>query len=400
MHRLAFSSVRATSLALVFASLALCGGGLAQQSPDASQPIESVSRPLAKDAVSIGLVVDNSREMARHAGAVREAMSDFINRLRDGDELFIVTAREKATVHHDFSSDREALNESVHRIRAGGDSMLLQALQLGNQHLSRFAENDPRVLIVISATGDSAQALSAAALKEAAGQKAGPVYVIEVPGGNWRARAALQEFSQSTGGQMFVAAKGGEIAEMLDETATRLLGATSRPDEARGGRNGNRPKALAGYKVLIVRSIPVARTDHTTEYKGAANVLLERVLVSRLREEQIFDDVVDATDTKTAGDNLDFEGRPPGTYLELLGTVVEYRDVTRPKREILTWSGRRAGMKVQFLFRDAATGKTLLTAMTEGKTNVGLFRKSEEEVQTRSMIRVANQLIEQIESHR
>jgi hypothetical protein len=153
-------------------------------------------------------------------------------------------------------------------------------------------------------------------------------------------------------------------------------------------------KPLAPYDQLTVRSIPLAGDDNTSESTGGENLLLQRVLVSRLQKAKIFPEVIDGTGTPmpSAPPITDAE---PGKKLDLLATIIEYRRGNRLQRQLMGWRGG-AKFKVQILLVDSATRNPVMTFTEEASSATGLFGGSQELVQTKAMLELVDRIVDDL----
>jgi len=152
-------------------------------------------------------------------------------------------------------------------------------------------------------------------------------------------------------------------------------------------------RPLSPYKVVVVPSIPIANSRSTEQVSGD-NVLLHRVLISRLRKSKLFADVIDA------GNATFDEASPQGNSansgrLELLATVVGFQQGSRGRREFLPFGGGTR-LKVQVVLRDAGSTQPLVGFVAEGNASSGLFGGSDEKIETEAIIRAADEIIAEL----
>jgi hypothetical protein len=80
---------------------------------------------------------------------------------------------------------------------------------------------------------------------------------------------------------------------------------------------------------------------------------------------------------------------------ELLASILEYRRGNRTQRQMLGWKGG-AKFKVRVILVDAATRQPILSFVEEGSHSSGLLGGSQEHVQARAMLDVANEIVKEL----
>jgi hypothetical protein len=157
---------------------------------------------------------------------------------------------------------------------------------------------------------------------------------------------------------------------------------------------------LSSYEQITVLPIPVQAGEQTEEILGGEEVLLQRVLLSRLERANIFSRVEDGSGAQAS---VQQSGTAePGKRLELMASIVQYRRGNRAQRQVLGGIGGRgaARMGVRVVLLDAATRRPVL-AFTETASHAsGLFGGSQEHVQSRAILEVAKEIVGQISAAR
>lgn len=391
-----FPSVRpkACPVKLVSAVLVVCA--FAQVLP--SQPTEAAPNITAvnqKDPISVAIVVDKSLHDWSTAGIVQDSVKKFVRSLRDDDEYAVFTAAGAPKLTQEFTGDSGLVDAALKRADSGRKNTLYDSLLGAIRYLGSNAGNDRKALLTLSTGEDSGSRAHLTDVISAATRANVSVFAIAMQKGSWRAYDDLQQLAHLTGGIAYFPRGKSEFTEVAAVAAARLVGAS-----AIGTPSQNR-KSLARYSQIIVRSIPVAKSDETTGFQPGDNLLLERMVISRLQAKKLFPQVIDATDTPGDDVRSPVQGDSPHTKLELLGTIVAYRPGNHLKRGAagLLGSGTTR-LKVQFIFRDAATRKPVFSFVKEGSGASGLLAGDDAQNELQAMTRVVNALLDNIQRNR
>ncbi len=85
--------------------------------------------------------------------------------------------------------------------------------------------------------------------------------------------------------------------------------------------------------------------------------------------------------------------------MELRARLIEYERGSRMKRQLTLGGASR--MKLQVLLVDAATNEIVHSFTTEGKAySAGMFGGSQESVQAKAMLDVANDVVKELQKQR
>ncbi len=359
----------------ILLTIALSATAIAQNStaPAADPP----------EPVSIGIVVDDSAA-ARSEASVREAIKNVVSHLRDGDEYAVVAATDKVVLAQELTDDPALATKAIDKVHGSRRNLIFDGLVSAIDYLNQNAGNDRQALLVLSSGVDNGSRTPLDEALAKAVDASMPIYTVAVASGSWKGNADLQRLASATGGTAFFPAKRSEIDDVSQAIAVKLTGA--------GTRSHDSSKPLDAYSELLVRSIPVAGQIDT--FPRGDNHLLQKLLVSRLQAKKIFPSVVDATSASgiEAGD----PPRRPGA-VELLGTIVSYREGSRLKRGTAGLLGRGATrLRVQFIFRDAATGKDLFALTEEGTGASGLLAGDNDANKIQAMNKLIDRLLRDI----
>ena len=334
--------------------------------------------PVPQQHQSIAIVIDDSLAAGKHQASLAKSVQRFVKFFTPDDELCIFAAKEKPMLWQDFTSDPDLISQRVSKLYGRGKLALYDTIQAATRHLQSEAGNDVRILAVFTAGEDNASAIKFPALLADPALKL-PVFVAAGPESDWRIQEPMQVLArQSPAGRAYFVSDDSEMLDIARQIGWRITG---RNDEVTAA---NAAKPLLPYKVVVVPSIPIANSRSTEQVSGD-NVLLHRVLVSRLRKSGLFTDVIDAGTEAAAANG----------GLELLATVTGFQQGSRAKREFLPFGGGTK-LTVQVVLREAGNTQPLLGFVAEGNASSGMFGGSDEKVESEAIIRAADQIIAEL----
>ncbi len=226
------------------------------------QPITSFRRE--DIPVSIGIVVDNSGSMRMKRSAVTKAVVNLVQASNPKDEVFIVNFNDEAYLDQDFTSQIPLMREALDRIDSRGGTALYDAVMLSADHLSKGAQREKKVLLVVTDGDDNESKESLETAVRSVQSDNGPiVYAIGLlgeEGHTRRFRRALEALSLQTGGVAFFPKTLEEVDEISRAVAHDIrnqYSITYKPTNPRtnGGYRSVRVEAHApGYHDLQVRT--------------------------------------------------------------------------------------------------------------------------------------------------
>ncbi|MBZ5526756.1 MAG: VWA domain-containing protein [Acidobacteriia bacterium] len=175
--------------------------------------------------VSMGLVIDNSGSMRDKRPKVNEAAITLVQASNPNDEAFVVNFNDEfyLDLDKDFTSSVPELKEALERIDSRGSTALYDAIIGSLDHLKK-AKKDKKVLLVVTDGDDTASRNSLeAAIKEIQKSEA-LIYTIGILGDEEKktkkkARKALQEIAEASGGLAFFPESVEEVHNICEEVA-------------------------------------------------------------------------------------------------------------------------------------------------------------------------------------
>jgi hypothetical protein len=365
------------SISVPVLAFTLTGAVMAQSpAPPAGGQRTSPTNPVPGS--SIVVVVDTSAQHPSNFGEIRKAASQFVESVGEDREIAVVAASEKPALVADFDSDSEQLMKRMADMKPHGTPSMQQAVQFAVQHAAQQSEN-PVVVAFVRNPDNAASASNSPSTV--------PVYVIASPDSNWNVQSEMQQIAVKSGGTAFFPSNGRELGAVVKEIAARVTG---EPDFNRLANSTKR--ALTGYERLIVHDIPLANTKETSEAAGGEDLLMQQVLVSRIQKAHLFPIVVNGSDSRS----VQYASNAPiGKVLELRASILEFRRGNRLQRQTMGFRGG-SKMKLRVILVDASTNKPLLSFTKEGSYASGLWGGTEEAVQSRAILNVANAIVDEL----
>ncbi len=332
---------------------------------------------------SLVIVLDTSAQNSGSFSVIRKAATDFLKSLGEDREVAVVSGSAQPALVADFNSDSDQLVKKVADLKPHGSPSIQQAVQFATQHASE--ESDHPVVVAFVRNPDA----NSAALSSTVANV--PVYVIASPDSKWKVQDEMQQLAVKSGGTAFFPSNGRELDDVVREIANRVSG-----EPGFAAVSASQKHALAGYERLIVHDIPIANTKDTTEAAGGEDLLMQQVLVSRIQKAHLFPIVVNGSDTRS----VEYASNAPvGKVLELRASIIGFRRGNRLQRQTLGFRGG-SKMKLRVILVDAATNKPVTAFVKEGSYASGLWGGSQEEVQSRAILNVANAIVDELKKMR
>ncbi|MBZ5630028.1 MAG: VWA domain-containing protein [Acidobacteriia bacterium] len=213
--------------------------------------------------VAAGIVIDNSGSMRDKRTWVNQASINFVRSSNPQDEVFIVNFNDEYYLDQDFTNQVPRLKEALERIESRGGTALYDAVVASADHLKKNARLEKKVLLVVTDGEDNASRESLEQAIRRLQAESGPtVYTIGLLGGEKqrRARRALNEMAEQTGGVAFFPKDVGEVDSITQAVAHDIrnqytIGYKPMRSQTQGGYRTIRVDARApGHKHLTVRT--------------------------------------------------------------------------------------------------------------------------------------------------
>ena len=174
--------------------------------------------------VSLGLIIDNSRSMEQMKDRVDIAAVSFVRVSNPEDEAFLIHFDDTVRLANDFTADLSLLENTLDSISPYGQTALYDAIIKG---LDKMAEGiyDQKAILLVSDGADNASVQGFLQVLEKIRSSAVPVYPIGIlkdSVSGRRARKALAEFADVSGGRAFFPQAIDEIPVLTELIAREL----------------------------------------------------------------------------------------------------------------------------------------------------------------------------------
>jgi Ca-activated chloride channel homolog len=177
--------------------------------------------------VALGLVIDNSGSMRNKLGKVEAAALALVEASNRDDEVFIVNFNDTAYLDNpagkEFTNNIAELEQALRRIDARGGTAMRDAIQMSIDHLKK-AHRDKKVLVVITDGNDNSSVVNMERIMKNAHQSDVLIYGVgllteEEHREAGRARRALNDLAEATGGKTFFPKEVEEVGAIAKQVA-------------------------------------------------------------------------------------------------------------------------------------------------------------------------------------
>jgi VWFA-related protein len=202
--------------------------------------------------VSLAILVDNSGSMEQKRAAVNLAALDLVRASNPQDESFVVNFSDEAFLDQDFTSNINLLEKGLLHIDSKGGTALYDAVVAAADHLAKNAKHSKQVILIITDGEDNSSSATLAETVRRVQSLQGPiVYSIGLlydgdGRQQHRARKALQELSDQTGGIAFFAKSLDQVDSIAGEVARDIR------EQYVLGYHPTKPVSAGGYRSIRV----------------------------------------------------------------------------------------------------------------------------------------------------
>jgi Ca-activated chloride channel homolog len=213
--------------------------------------------------VAMGIVIDNSGSMREKRPAVNAAAINLVQSSNPQDLVFVVNFNEDYFLDQDYTAKIPKLKDALERIESRGGTALYDAVVASSDHLKKSGALEKKVLLVVTDGEDNASRESLEQAVRRLEEKNGPtVYTIGLlqEERSKRARRALREMAEDTGGVAFFPKDLSEVQAITSQIAHDIRNQytiqykPSTPQSAGGYRTVKVEANAKGYKKLQVRT--------------------------------------------------------------------------------------------------------------------------------------------------
>jgi Ca-activated chloride channel family protein len=213
--------------------------------------------------VALGIVIDNSGSMRDKRPQVNAAALNLVRSSNAQDQVFVVNFSEEYFLDQDYTGSIPKLKDAMERIESRGGTALYDAVVASSDHLKKSGALEKKVLLVVTDGEDNASRESLEQALRRLEEKNGPtVYAIGLLGEEHekRARRALREMAEDTGGVAFFPKNLDEVQAITQQIAHDIRNQytiqykPTTPQSAGGYRSVKVEAQAKGYKKLQVRT--------------------------------------------------------------------------------------------------------------------------------------------------
>jgi Ca-activated chloride channel homolog len=174
--------------------------------------------------VSLGIIIDDSGSMMTKRTRVEAAALAMVRESNPQDEVFIVNFNDDAYLDVPFTNDIHKMEQGLARIDSRGGTAMRDAINMSLDYERSEAKKDKKVLMVITDGNDNASNISLEKLVQRSNQTDTLVYAIglftdEEKHEATKARRALNELTNATGGLAFYPKDVNEVQQLAVEIA-------------------------------------------------------------------------------------------------------------------------------------------------------------------------------------
>jgi len=213
--------------------------------------------------VALGIVIDNSGSMREKRPQVNAAAINLVRSSNPQDKVFVVNFNEEYFLDQDYTGSIPKLRDALERIESRGGTALYDAVVASSDHLKKSSTLEKKVLLVVTDGEDNASRETLEqALRRLEEQNGPTVYTIGLldEEHNKRARRALREMAEDTGGVAYFPKNLDEVQAITSQIAHDIRNQytiqykPSTPQSAGGYRTVKVQAKAPGYKNLQVRT--------------------------------------------------------------------------------------------------------------------------------------------------
>jgi VWFA-related protein len=177
--------------------------------------------------VSLGVIIDNSGSMRNRIAQVKAAALALIKESNPADEVFIVNFNDSAYLDNPkdkpFTNNVRELEAALAKIDTRGGTAMRDAIQMSIDHL-KGGHRDKKVLVVITDGNDNASLVAMDTILKNAHKSDVLIYGVgllseEEHREAGRARKALNELAEATGGKTFFPKEVAEVDAIARQVA-------------------------------------------------------------------------------------------------------------------------------------------------------------------------------------
>ncbi len=171
--------------------------------------------------ISVGVLLDTSGSMRDRMKEAQEAACEFISKLRDEDEAFVVDFDEAVYLLAELTNDRERLCRSIRSTTAIGGTALYDAIHAAYRVIEE-SKLERKAFVILSDGDDTESKITLERIREESLIREVTIYAIGLDVGGGEARTALRALAEETGGRAYFVNRADEVPEAYDQIAAEL----------------------------------------------------------------------------------------------------------------------------------------------------------------------------------
>jgi len=174
-------------------------------------------------AVSIGLVVDNSRSMEPRKKRLDAAALSFVQRGNPDDETFVVHFDDRPKLTHDFTDNIPDLERALRSTRPFGQTAIYDALILALEHMGQ-AKHTKKVILLITDGVDNSSHHTIDEAVEVAKRSGVAIYTVGLLSAldGQKAQETLLRLAETTGGRAYFPENADQARISMERVARDL----------------------------------------------------------------------------------------------------------------------------------------------------------------------------------
>jgi VWFA-related protein len=174
--------------------------------------------------VSLGIIIDDSGSMMTKRARVEAAAIALVRASNPQDEVFIVNFNDEWYLDVPFTDDIHKMEQGIAKIDSRGGTAMRDAISASLDYIREKAKKDKKVLLIITDGNDNASNTSLEKIVARSNQTETLVYAIglfteEEKHEGAKARRALNELTNTTGGLAFYPKDVSEVQSLAEEIA-------------------------------------------------------------------------------------------------------------------------------------------------------------------------------------
>lgn len=348
-------------------------------------------------ATFLGIVVDTSASMADRLSVVKNSLLAALSQMRPGEQAFLLEDGGRPRITQGLTSDVSLLQRAISGMSPNGQSALFDGVIMAANYLRESAGHGTLALLVIANGVDTA---SQGTLKEAVAKLRVlhvNTYCISTQYDNNKLHDILTRLASNPGGEALFprlsslpAVSRSAIEGLSDQSSPSAP--TRPPANADDISPGVSQRALHSYSTVIVKEFVVEDGPDTSGFVSGDELLLQKLVMGRMRKYTAFRDVVDGGESRDSAQDTS----QPSDRVSLAGIVVGYNAGGRVRRDLVGVFGGVMTLTMRFVFRDAQTGNEVFRTELTSTGGPVFFGGSVEEMRSQAMLRLADDLVKTV----